>query len=217
MENQKQVGSSSPPSSFTAELFGTKESLSPPSSAGIFASIFPPPATVLGRKSISSQFKGHAQNQFTGWSTKQGTPDNVARSSEGASNSSFNKERSSIFQERVEPCPLSSSLYYGGQEDMYVRSSSDQTSQSCSIFKKDGGEEDPDGNQLHGASRGNWWQEPLFFPLVAFYPGCYWDPFDASVDALVGVVTLYAEFFSLSMILFLSDRFCHHAYRSHWL
>ncbi|KAK3004568.1 hypothetical protein RJ639_019359 [Escallonia herrerae] len=163
MENQKQVGSSSPPSSFTAELFGAKESPAPPSSAGIFASIFPPPATVLGRKSISSQFKGHAQKQFTGWSTKQGTPDNVAKSSEGASNSSFNKERSSIFQERVEPCPLSSSLYYGGQEDMYVRSSSAQTSQSYPVFKKDGGEEDPDGNQLYGASRGNWWQGSLYY------------------------------------------------------
>lgn len=44
----------------------------------------------------------------------------------------MNMERRSIFQERVEPSPLSSSLYYGGQEDMYVCSSSDPTSQSYS-------------------------------------------------------------------------------------
>lgn len=37
---------------------------------------------------------------------------------------SKNKERSSIFQERAEPCPLSSSIHYGGQEeDMYMKSS----------------------------------------------------------------------------------------------
>lgn len=47
MANNKQVGSSfpSPSASFTADLFGAKES--PSSSAGVFASIFPPPSTVL--------------------------------------------------------------------------------------------------------------------------------------------------------------------------
>lgn len=46
---------------------------------------------------------------------------------EDASYSTSSKEKSSIFQERAEPCPLSSSLYYGGQEDMYMKSSNPQT------------------------------------------------------------------------------------------
>ncbi|MBA0548446.1 hypothetical protein Golob_019548 [Gossypium lobatum] len=50
MESKKQNGSSS---SFTAHLFGSKESS--PSSKGIFSSIFPPPSTVGGRNSSSSQ------------------------------------------------------------------------------------------------------------------------------------------------------------------
>lgn len=51
--------------------------------------------------------------------------DNVVKDSEG-----LIKERRSVFQERAEPSPLSSSLYYGGQEDMYVKTSNAQTSGS---------------------------------------------------------------------------------------
>lgn len=49
---------------------------------------------------------------------------------EGESNFSSSKEMNSIFQEGSVPCPLSSSLYYGGQEDMYIQSSSPHTSGS---------------------------------------------------------------------------------------
>lgn len=48
----------------------------------------------------------------------------ITKDKEGESNFSSSKERNSIFQEKPEPSPLSSSLYYGGKEDMYVRSSS---------------------------------------------------------------------------------------------
>uniref|UniRef100_A0A5B6ZHP4 Uncharacterized protein n=1 Tax=Davidia involucrata TaxID=16924 RepID=A0A5B6ZHP4_DAVIN len=153
---KKQVGSSS----FTADLFGAKESVRPSSSTGIFASIFPPPSTVVGRNSTISELTGSSGNQV--WSTKQGTPDNIAKNSGGASNSIPKKERSSIFQERAQPCPLSSSLYYGGQEDMYIHSSSTQSSGSNPIFKKDEGE-DANGNYSHSASRGNWWQGSLYY------------------------------------------------------
>lgn len=45
--------------------------------------------------------------------------------------SEANKEKKSTFQQRSEhPCPLSSSIYYGSQEDMYVKSSSAQASES---------------------------------------------------------------------------------------
>ena len=55
--------------------------------------------------------------------------ENVTTNTASANSGLMNMERRSIFQERVEPSPLGSSLYYGGQEDMYVCSSSNSTSQ----------------------------------------------------------------------------------------
>ncbi|KAG2670060.1 hypothetical protein I3843_14G065000 [Carya illinoinensis] len=142
MEDKKQESS---PSSITADLFGAKES-PPSSSSGTFASIFPPPLTLVGRNSLGTEVMGSWQKQPSGnqaWNMKQGTP---AISSGGARCTRTNKDRSSIFQERVEPCHLSSSLYYGGQ-DIY------------SQFPKD----DPNGNNSNSASRGNWWQGSLYY------------------------------------------------------
>ncbi|XP_059430524.1 uncharacterized protein LOC132164117 [Corylus avellana] len=152
---KKQQGFS--PSSFTADLFGAKES--PPSSAaGTFASIFPPPPAVVEKNSSSAEVTGSWQKQnpeIQTWNMKQGTP---AISSGGARCSIPNKDRSSIFQEeRVEPCHLSSSLYYGGQ-DIYSQSPSTQTS-GYPLFKENGAE-DENGNS---ASRGNWWQGSLYY------------------------------------------------------
>ncbi|XVE79509.1 hypothetical protein DITRI_Ditri14bG0064600 [Diplodiscus trichospermus] len=88
---------------------------------------------------------------------------NVAPFAESATYNIPNKDRNSVFhEERVEPCHLSSSLYYGGQ-DIYSHSSSTQTSTSYPIFKKDGGEDDPNGNNSQDASRGNWWQGSLYY------------------------------------------------------
>lgn len=58
----------------------------------------------------------------------------IAISGEGTRYSMIpNKDRSSVLQEeRVEPCHLSSSLYYGGQ-DVYSQSPSAQTSASYPI------------------------------------------------------------------------------------
>ncbi|KAG2673332.1 hypothetical protein I3843_13G073500 [Carya illinoinensis] len=154
MENKKQGCS---PSSITADLFGAKES-SPTSSAGTFASIFPPPSKLIGKNSSSTEVIGswqkqHSENQT--WNMKQGTP---AIGSDGAHCSIANKDRSSIFQEeRVEPCHLSSSLYYGGQ-DIYSQSPSTQSSGSYPLFKQNVGEDEPNGNNSNSASRGNWWQ-----------------------------------------------------------
>ncbi|KAF3454630.1 hypothetical protein FNV43_RR05078 [Rhamnella rubrinervis] len=157
MEGQKQGSSPSPaPSSFTADLFGVKEHSTTQQSTGIFASIFPPPSKVVGRNSPSSELIGSWQKQAPGnqaWNIRQGYP---AISSEGACCSIPNTDRSSVLQEeRVEPCHLSSSIYYGGQE-VYSQSPSTQVSGSYPIFKKDGAEDDP--NASNSASRGNWWQ-----------------------------------------------------------
>ncbi|EOY33903.1 Uncharacterized protein TCM_041741 isoform 1 [Theobroma cacao] len=198
MESKRQVGSSS---SFTADLFGSKESSSS-TSKGIFSSIFPPPSMVYtlshaggcscygyrGReellklqgvrilaKSVFRRFSLETWNASIGENKFQvyllvnsstfvsigAYPQNFSvftPLAEGATYNIPNKERNSVFQEeRAEPCHLSSSLYYGGQ-DIYSRSSSTQTSTSYPIFKKDGGEDDPNGNNSQDASRGNWWQ-----------------------------------------------------------
>ncbi|TXG74193.1 hypothetical protein EZV62_002772 [Acer yangbiense] len=87
---KRQVSSTS--SSFTADLFGSKEPPPPPSSSsGIFASILSPPKTDLGRNRTLE--------------IKPGTA---------------NKE--------------------------------------LQVKKDDKGEDDPNGNNSNGVSRGNWWQ-----------------------------------------------------------
>ncbi|KAF5744559.1 hypothetical protein HS088_TW07G00132 [Tripterygium wilfordii] len=150
MEGSDQVGSSS----FTTDCFGTKEPKS--SSKGTFATMFPPPSVVLGKKSSSSEIIGcwerkSSINQW--WINNQGTANcNIP-----------NKGRILIFQEeKVEPCHLSSSLYYGGQ-DNYTHSSNNQSNGSYPTFKKDGGEGDSNGNSAGDASRGNWWQGSLYY------------------------------------------------------
>ncbi|KAM5583478.1 hypothetical protein ABKV19_003400 [Rosa sericea] len=161
MESVKKQGNSS--SSLTAELFGFKES-PPKSSSGIFASIFPPPSQVVGRNSSSSELTEYWQKQSLGnqaWSTKQG---NQAISSEDARYSFPNKDSSSVLQgERAEPCHLSSSLYYGGQEVYSQSPSTPYASGSYPIFKEKGGEDDPNGSNANSAARGNWWQGSLYY------------------------------------------------------
>ncbi|KAB1225845.1 hypothetical protein CJ030_MR1G005230 [Morella rubra] len=127
MESKKQ---GCPPSSLT-DLFGAKE-LPPSASTGTFASIFPLPSTVAGKNSLSSGAIGtwqkHSGNQT--WDMKQGTQ---AIGKGGGCYSIPNKDRGSIFQEeRMEPCHLSSSLYYGGQ-DIYSHSPSTQSSGSYTV------------------------------------------------------------------------------------
>ncbi|CAK9161996.1 unnamed protein product [Ilex paraguariensis] len=59
------------------------------------------------------------------------------------------KDKSSIYQnEIVEPCHFSSSIYCGGQE---VYSSNSQIATSQHFFKKDGGVDDQNGNNINSA------------------------------------------------------------------
>ncbi|XP_022742053.1 uncharacterized protein LOC111293572 isoform X2 [Durio zibethinus] len=159
MEGKKGVGSSS--SSFTSELFGSKES--PSSSTGIFGSIFAPPSKVLGRESLRSDVMAKRQDsQNEPWITKAGAPglciSNSSKGREGENHSIDNRDASSIYQEqKVQPCHLSSSIYYGGQ-DVYFHPQSSQGSGLNSVYKKNGGEDDSGS-----ASRGNWWQGSLYY------------------------------------------------------
>lgn len=63
---------------------------------------------------------------------------NIAIRSEGARNSLPNKDHSSVLQEeRAEPCHLSSSLYYGGQEVYSQSPSTHHASGSYPIVSHD--------------------------------------------------------------------------------
>ncbi|KAH7843392.1 hypothetical protein Vadar_016013 [Vaccinium darrowii] len=97
-----------------------------------------------------SEKKRDTANQV--WGSKPGGQDNIPWSSEGEYQSLPNKDSNPYYQEqRVQPCHLSSSIYYGGQ-DGYSHPRNTQAS-GYSTFNKEGGEDDP-----RSASRGNWWQ-----------------------------------------------------------
>ncbi|KAJ1376454.1 hypothetical protein SESBI_49918, partial [Sesbania bispinosa] len=112
MEQRKQKGTSS---SLTSELFGSKEP-HPSSSSGIFGSIFSPPSPkVLGRESLRSEVRGKTANETR--SSKIGTQDYISKGNDGVAQNTENKDMSSLYQDqRVQPCHLSSSIYYGGQD-----------------------------------------------------------------------------------------------------
>lgn len=156
MEKAKQVGGSSSSSSASfSDLFGPKDSSSSSSSSssnGLFGSVFGPPATGLGKDSSHSGFMGSVRKQDyeTQYSNgKKGNP--------SLTNSKDNRYQSETV---VEPCYFSSSIYYGGQE---VYSPTSQPTVSQHVFKKDVGDDDPNGSNANSASRGNWWQGSLYY------------------------------------------------------
>ncbi|XP_015583823.1 uncharacterized protein LOC8278133 isoform X2 [Ricinus communis] len=156
MEGKKQQLGSSSSSSFTSELFGSKDSSS--SSSGIFGSIFAPPPKVLGRGSLRSEMVGKKQDSANGsWNTIPGPPAETSKSNESEGQNIPSRDTGSFYQDqKVQPCHLSSSIYYGGQ-DIYHHPQNSQSS-SHSMFKKEGTEDDSGS-----ASRGNWWQGSLYY------------------------------------------------------
>ncbi|CAA7032239.1 unnamed protein product [Microthlaspi erraticum] len=131
MESKRRVGSSTS-SSFTTELFGSKDP-SPPSSSGIFTSIFPHPSKGVARDGQNSKHGSQAQ-----------------------------RRESLTAQDKVDPCHLSSSLYYGGQ-DVYARSTTNQTYPTVNNEHQRSGEHDANGQNSQDVSRGNWWQGSLYY------------------------------------------------------
>ncbi|XVF55172.1 hypothetical protein PTKIN_Ptkin06aG0015400 [Pterospermum kingtungense] len=157
MEGRKGVGSSSS-SSFT-ELFGSKDS--PSSSTGIFGSIFAPPSKVFGRESLRPDMMAKRQDSPNDpWNTKPGASGNASKGHEGENENIANRDViSSIYQEQrvMQPCHLSSSIYYGGQDVFYYPQSS-QGSGISSVYNKDATDDDSGI-----ASRGNWWKGSLYY------------------------------------------------------
>ncbi|KAG4184250.1 hypothetical protein ERO13_A09G160900v2 [Gossypium hirsutum] len=156
MEGKKNVGSSS--SSITSKLFGSKDS-PPSSSAGIFGSIFAPPskAQIFGRESLRPAGAKTQHSPNEPWNTKPGASA-LGVVVEGETDNMENRDKSDKYQEqRIYPCHLSSSIYYGGQ-DVYLYPQGSQSSELDSVFKKDDGEDDSGS-----ATRGNWWQGSLYY------------------------------------------------------
>ncbi|KAJ8899945.1 hypothetical protein K2173_019650 [Erythroxylum novogranatense] len=149
----QQVGSSA---SFTSELFDSKESSASP---GIFGTIFAPSSKVVG-------MVGRRQDPANEtWNTKHETHDGTSKSNEGESPSTASRDVNSIYQEQrvQQPCHLSSSIYYGGQ-DIYNHPQNSPGSTMNSMFKKDATEDD-----TGSASRGNWWQGMVSFLLLSLW------------------------------------------------
>ncbi|XP_047172624.1 uncharacterized protein LOC124840594 isoform X1 [Vigna umbellata] len=156
MEGNKQKGMSL---SFTSEFFGSiKEShLPPPSSAvGIFGSIFSPLSSktkVLGRESLLSELSRKIANE-----TRNSKIDHYSKGSGSEAQNSVNN-MSSIYQDqRVQPCHLSSSIYYGGQDICPSPQSTHNEGFNTLPYQNDAGD---DESEL--ASRGNWWQGSLYY------------------------------------------------------
>ncbi|CAH8386431.1 unnamed protein product [Eruca vesicaria subsp. sativa] len=132
MEGKGRVVSSTS-SSLTTELFGSKDPSPPSSSSGIFSSIFPHPSKGVARDGQSSKHGSQAQ-----------------------------RREYSNAQDRVEPCNLSSSLYYGGQ-DVYPPSTTNQTYHTVKNERPRNEANDANGQNSQDVSRGNWWQGSLYY------------------------------------------------------
>ncbi|VFR00379.1 unnamed protein product [Cuscuta campestris] len=147
METSKeQVGSSS---SLTEDLSASKDSSQPSSFPEIFSLLFPPPPAV-GKKTpsldlIESLVKQIYESQCQTWKKK--ISDGVANRGEWGT----------IFQDRPDASPLSSSLYYGAQEDMYIKSTG---AQSYSKYDK---EYDPNEKSSQSVPGANWWDGSVYY------------------------------------------------------
>ncbi|KAB2035326.1 hypothetical protein ERO13_D04G125500v2 [Gossypium hirsutum] len=151
MEAGKGTGSSSP--SITTQLFGSRE---PPSSSNeVLRALLSPQSKVSGGRYFRPGTVALPQDSLNvPQNAKPTTNGNHSKGHAGEVRSAENGRVGSTYQEQiVEPCHLSSSIYYGGQ-DIYIRSHSDQDS-----GLNDDSEEDESGY----ASRGNWWQGSVYY------------------------------------------------------
>ncbi|KAJ9541794.1 hypothetical protein OSB04_028300 [Centaurea solstitialis] len=150
MDHRKQQygGGSSSSSSFTENLFGPKDTSSTStSSSGLFSTVFGSRKRLIPFNNTIGSSKKHEYGN-----AKHSTPD--YKTQRGGSGE---KQGNPIYHnETAEPSYLSSSIYYGGQE---VYSPNNQTtrphhtvesSPSFLYFKKDGGDDDPNGTGAPG-------------------------------------------------------------------
>ncbi|CAN8317381.1 unnamed protein product [Cochlearia groenlandica] len=145
MDKKKSISSSSLSSSSSSSfdhIFGprvTSSSSSSSSSSGLFQTIFPPP-------SIGAQ---RNRNEAAKYQPPNSRVTNIERGERRK-----NKERKSYQndQEIHPPCNLSSSIYYGGQDNYSSSTQPPQSTTNPDPYKKAGEEGDPEGN---------WWEGKL--------------------------------------------------------
>ncbi|CAI8600935.1 unnamed protein product [Vicia faba] len=145
MERKSNQNDSS--SSFVSELFGTKETHSS-SSSGVFGSILSSPSpNEVRNKAIKEK-----------WDSILGTPDVIFKACGGGSQKIQTTDKSSIYQDqRTEPCNLSSSLSYGGQDIIHYAQSTQNYGKN--LLPKSVAEED----DMRIASRGDWWKGSFYY------------------------------------------------------
>ncbi|KAM1054035.1 hypothetical protein FF1_001476 [Malus domestica] len=113
--------------------------------SGFFGSIFPPvPSTGVGKE---------RRQDFGDQASMYGSPSFSDNKGENKTSKASNMYQN----EATDPCNLSSSIYYGGQENYSPRTGTTESHQHHTS-KKDGSEDD-----ANSASRGNWWQGSLYY------------------------------------------------------
>ncbi|XP_006411225.2 uncharacterized protein LOC18028098 [Eutrema salsugineum] len=149
MDKKKSVSGSSASSSSSSldHLFGPRVSSSSSSSSttGLFQSIFPPPS--MGTQADLANRNGAAKYQRP----------NLGIPNERGERRKYKERKVYQNEETQPPCNLSSSIYYGGQEN-YSSSAPPQSTTNLDDYMKDGEES---GSER--ASRGNWWEGSLYY------------------------------------------------------
>ncbi|WJX43103.1 hypothetical protein P8452_30254 [Trifolium repens] len=142
--------------SFVYELFGPKETHSS-SSSGVLGSMSSQSPNVLGKEPVLSEVSEKTIKKR--WDTILGTlHGGISKGYGGEFHNTQTKDKmSSIYQDqRIEPCNLSSSIFYGGQDIIHhVQSTQNERK---NLLPKNGGEDD-----LSIASRGDWWKGGLHY------------------------------------------------------
>ncbi|RZB52688.1 hypothetical protein D0Y65_048952 [Glycine soja] len=101
---------------------------------------------VLGRGSLCSEVSGKSSSE--GWNYKF---DYISMGNHGETQNTAQKDMSSIYQEqRLQPCQLSSSIHYGGQDIYSCPKSTQDSGYNSLLYKKDGVEDDLGSNLWQG-------------------------------------------------------------------
>ncbi|WJX49157.1 hypothetical protein P8452_35627 [Trifolium repens] len=144
-DKNKQIITSS---TLISHLFGSKESH--PSISEILDSTQAP--KVSGREIVQSEVNGKTKNETL--NSKIDSQDEIFKGYGGEAHNKKNKDMSWMCEDQqVQPCSLSSSIYYGGQ-DIYPPPKSTQNS-AFNPYKRSEG----DNSQM--ATRGDWWEGML--------------------------------------------------------
>ncbi|CAH2058686.1 unnamed protein product [Thlaspi arvense] len=147
MDKKKSVSGSSSSSSSSSfdHLFGPRRvpSSSSSSTTGLFQSIFPPP-------SVGMQADMANRNRANNYQ-----PPNLGIPNERGERRKHKERKIYQNEDTHPPCNLSSSIFYGGQEN-YSSATPPQSTTTIDAYKKDGEEGDSES-----ASRGNWWEGSL--------------------------------------------------------